>query len=122
MALDPQLASKLDALEQRSEDLSRTLSEPDIMSDMERYKNVSRTYAELQPILDAFRRHRKAELDLAGARELQESADDAEMKKMASDEIRSLDKPWHQTPAPPSARSTMPWPSAISHSCCCRHR
>ena len=48
MALDPQLEQKLKGLEARSDELSGALAEPDIMSDMERYKSISRAFAGLR--------------------------------------------------------------------------
>jgi len=89
--LDPRLEGKLEEVERRSEELSQALSNPDITSDMERYRSVSRSYSELQPVIEKFREYRKFREDLAGARELLEAADDGEMRRMASQEIKSLE-------------------------------
>ena len=89
--LDQRLTDKLRALEERSEELSRTLSEPQITADRERYTSTSRAYAELQPIIGKFREYEKAQSDLQGARELLASADDNEMKAMASEEVHVLE-------------------------------
>jgi peptide chain release factor 1 len=90
-SLDPKLESKLEALEKRSEELSRELSEPEITSDMERYRTTSRSYAELQPIIEKYRQFSKAAAELADARELAESADDQELRDMAAEESRGLE-------------------------------
>jgi peptide chain release factor 1 len=89
--LDPKLESKLKDLEQRSDELSQTLSQPDITADMERFKAVSRAYAELQPVLEKFHEYRKVQTDHDGAKELLHSADDAEMRSMAGDEVKTLE-------------------------------
>jgi peptide chain release factor 1 len=89
--LDPKLEQKLTDLEQRSEELSQTLSTPGITSDRERFKSVSRAYAELQPMLEKFREYQKVQSDYTGARELLRSSDDAEMRAMAADEVKTLE-------------------------------
>jgi len=89
--LDPKLRIKLEALEERSKELSALLAQPDVTSDMERYKQLSRSYAELISVVEKFTAYNKKSVDLQGAREMMEEADDAEMKAMAGDEIRELE-------------------------------
>jgi len=91
MALQTKLQSKLRALVERAEDLSGQLSEPGITSDMQRYREVSRSYAELQPLVAKFAEYGKVEEDLTGARELFDSADDAELRTMAAEEVKELE-------------------------------
>ncbi len=90
--LDPKLESKLEALEKRSEELSRDLSDPAITSNMERYRSARRAYAELQPIIDKYRELRKAAAELAEARKLADSSDDPELRDMAAEEARGLER------------------------------
>ncbi|MCP3978716.1 MAG: peptide chain release factor 1 [bacterium] len=85
------MRSKLEGIEQRAEELSQSLAEPDITSDMERYRATTRSYAELEPLVAKFGEYRKVEEDLDGARELLTGADDEEMKQMASEEVASLE-------------------------------
>ena len=89
--LDPKLRTKLEALEERSRELSALLAQPDVTSDMERYKQLSRSYAELTSVVEKFIAFNKKDADLQGAREMLEEADDAEMKAMAGEEIVSLE-------------------------------
>jgi peptide chain release factor 1 len=89
--IDPKLEAKLVALEARAGDLSRQLSDPEITSDMDRYKRTGRAYAELQPIVEKFIDYRKVDADLGGARELADSTDDPDMRAMASEEIKELE-------------------------------
>ena len=91
MALDSKLEAKLAALVERSEELSQALAEPDVMSDMDRYRALSRGYADLQPVLEAFGEYRKVDADLQGARELMASEEDSELRGMAADEVRLLE-------------------------------
>ena len=86
--LDPKLRSKLEALEERSRELSALLAQPDVTSDMERYTQLSRSYAELTTVVEKFNAYNKKSADLDGAREMLAEADDAEMKAMATEEIQ----------------------------------
>ena len=89
--LDPKLVARLRGLEERSRSLSHTLSDPEIAGDMERYTAASRSYAELQPIIETFQQYQKVEAELEGARDLLASADE-EMKSLAADEVKELDE------------------------------
>ena len=90
-ALDPRFQEKLEALVERSRELSALLGQPDVTSDMERYRTLSRSYSELEPIAEAFGEYKKKAADLEGAREMLTDADDAEMREMAQEEIRELE-------------------------------
>ena len=46
-ALDPRLQVKLEALEERSRELSALLAEPGVTSDMSRYRALTRSYSDL---------------------------------------------------------------------------
>ncbi len=90
MALDAKLLHKLRVLEARHEELGRALAEPDLVSDLERYRTTHKTYAELEPVVSKFREYAKATSDHTGARELT-SAEDAEIRSMAAEEVKVLE-------------------------------
>jgi peptide chain release factor 1 len=89
-ALDPKLEQKLLAMRSRYEELGQALSEPDVVSDLERYRNTSKAYADLRPVVAMHEEYGKVAADLAGARELVIGADDPEMKAMAEEEVAAL--------------------------------
>ena len=97
--LDAKVDEKLRGLVAKREELSRELADPAIMSDMSAYRAASKQYAELGPIVESFERYRKLEADLSGARELLSAADDADMKAMAQDEVRTLESRLEQLDA-----------------------
>ncbi len=90
-ALDPKLLAKLEALEERSNELSAQLAEPDVTSDMQRYRTLTQSYSDLSRVIEKFTAFRKTMADLDGAREMLAEAEDAEMRAMASEEIRELE-------------------------------
>jgi peptide chain release factor 1 len=91
MSLDPKVDEKLRGIVAKHADLARQLSDPEVVSDLSAYRALSKQYAQLGPLVEKFGQFRKAEDDCRDARELLASADDAEMKAMASDEIRDLE-------------------------------
>jgi peptide chain release factor 1 len=91
-ALEPKLEAKLEALAQRVEELARALADPEITADMERFRTISRSYAELEPVVAKFREHQALHADWEDARELLASGDDAELRAMAADEVKSLER------------------------------
>ncbi len=77
--------SKLDAVAARYEELGRLLSAPDALSDLERWRRLSRERAELQPVAEAYDAYKKkrAERDAALAEAEKETG---EMRELLLDE------------------------------------
>src|SRR6266540_3797516 len=84
--MKPSLATKLTQLALRLEELDGLLAAPDVTRDLDRYRALSREYAEIAPVVALHRDWQRAERDLASAREL---LADAEMKTLAEDEAKA---------------------------------
>ena len=89
--LDPKLEQKLGALEAKAEALSHDLADPKVTADRERYRETGRAYAELEPIVAAFREHRRVERELDEARGLAQSGE-PEMRALAAEEVKRLEE------------------------------
>jgi peptide chain release factor 1 len=92
MPLDVRLQSKLAALEAQAAELSRSLSDPEVTADMDRYRSLSRSYSDSEPILAQYREYAKAEGELRGAKEMLESETDEELRAMAGQEVKQLEQ------------------------------
>ena len=68
----------------RLHELDTLLSAPDVVSDMERFRALSREHAEASVIVEVFNRHQQREADLAAA---QDMLSDLDMADMAREEI-----------------------------------
>ena len=68
----------------RLHELDALLSAPDVVSDLERFRTLSREHADASVIVEAFNRHQQREADLAAA---QEMLADPDMAEMAQEEI-----------------------------------
>jgi peptide chain release factor 1 len=68
--VDAKLSVRLAALEAAFEDLERSMVDPALLADRDRYTEAARRHSELAPIVDTFRRCRSAEAEQAEAAEL----------------------------------------------------
>ncbi|WP_192456982.1 peptide chain release factor 1 [Musicola keenii] len=83
--MKPSIVAKLEALQERHEEVQALLGDPSIISDMDRFRMLSREYAQLTDITRCFQRWQQAQDDIATAEML---LDDPEMREMAQDELR----------------------------------
>ena len=84
--MKPSLHNKLEQLSRRLEELNALLSSPDVTSDMDQYRKITRENAEIAPVVERYRAYQGAESDWRAA---QEMLGDAEMKSFAQSEIES---------------------------------
>jgi peptide chain release factor 1 len=83
---------KLNQIESRYTELTNQLSSPDVLGDSARLQKLARTHADLTQVVNKYREWKEAESALRGAKELLAESDDAEMKQMAHDEVRTLEQ------------------------------
>jgi peptide chain release factor 1 len=82
--MTPNLRRKLEALAERREELERLLSDPDVVGDNERFRNLSREFAQLEPVATALAAEAQARANLAAAQAMRE---DPELRELAEEEI-----------------------------------
>ena len=75
------LRQQLERYLQRLEELDFLLSREDIMADMSQYRVLSREHAQVTQVAGRYQRYKQVEADLAGAREMLEDPDMAEMAR-----------------------------------------
>ncbi|ASJ95972.1 MULTISPECIES: peptide chain release factor 1 [Shewanella] len=78
---------KLEGLLERNEEVLALLSDAEIIADQERFRALSKEYAQLEDVVKSFQAYRQAEENLASAQEML-AEDDADMKEMAQEEIK----------------------------------
>ncbi|MGL5333839.1 MAG: PCRF domain-containing protein, partial [Aeromonas veronii] len=84
--MNPSLIRKLEGLIERHEEVQAMLGEPDVVSDQDRYRALTREYAQLEDIVHAFQRYRQAQDDLDTTQMMLEE-DDADLREMAQEEL-----------------------------------
>jgi peptide chain release factor 1 len=82
---------RLDELKSRFDELTTSMSDPEVATDPARMADLGREHARLSPIVTAIDRFRKLRDDLSGLKEMAASEDDAEMLAMVQAEIRSIE-------------------------------
>ena len=78
------LRGKLEHIAERFEEITALLAEPDTQNNQNLFRDLSREYAQLEPVVQAFRRFSESEHDVASAREM---LDDPEMAELAREEL-----------------------------------
>lgn len=84
------LKNKLISLSHRHEELSRLLSEPDVVNDQNRYRDLSKEYAQLEPLVQSFSEYVDNEKNKE-ANELLLKENDPEIRQLAHDELKMLE-------------------------------
>ena len=79
------LRRRLEQISERHDELTALLSEPALQEDPARFRDLSREYAQIDPLCDCYRRYAACESDLAEAGAM---LADPEMAEMAEEAIR----------------------------------
>lgn len=83
---------KLEQLEERYDQLSAMLSEPDVASDSDKLRTYGKEQAELEPIVSKFREYKVNEQSLKETQEMLDENLDREMAELAKTEVDELRK------------------------------
>ncbi|HET8899222.1 MAG TPA: peptide chain release factor 1 [Rhodanobacteraceae bacterium] len=86
--MTPTIRRKLEVLAERHEEIGRLLADPDVLADNGRFRELSREYAQLQPLADSLNQEQAAQRELADARLM---LDDAELGALAADDVTRLE-------------------------------
>ncbi len=90
LAQEPAMFDKLEQLETRYDDLSKQLSDPEIVSDQENYRKVSKAHRDLEETVEKFRQYRTVKQSIADAKAMLTESD-ADMRAMAEEELAELE-------------------------------
>jgi peptide chain release factor 1 len=87
--MTPSIRRKLESLAERHEEIGLLLAQPDVQADNNRFRELSREYAQLEPVTNSLREHDGAERELGETRAM---LDDPELREMARDDIGRLEQ------------------------------
>ena len=85
--MKPSIRSKIDGLAERLEEINALLADPGVISDQERFRSLSREYAQLEPLINAWREYRQLQEEIESAGSML-GDEDPEMRAMAEEEMR----------------------------------
>jgi peptide chain release factor 1 len=86
--LKESLRQQFERLALRLAELDATLADPQVASDMKRFRELTREHAEVSALVERFRRYQQRERDLDSARGM---LDDPDMAEMAREEIAAAE-------------------------------
>jgi peptide chain release factor 1 len=81
------LRNKLDRVADRYQELSALLSDPDVIGNQNKFRDYSREYSELEPVVQSFARWQAAADNIVAARAMLDDSD-AEMREMGAEELQ----------------------------------
>ena len=92
--------AKLDFIEEKFEELNKKVSDPEIIADNKLWTKLCKELSGITPIVEKYREHKKAERDIAEAKEMLEDKLDKEFRELVemelSDAKERLEKTAHE--------------------------
>jgi peptide chain release factor 1 len=85
-----QYREKLDAFEAQFEDLTRQMADPEVISDTDKYRKITKQQSELSETVAKYREWKKVSAELEGARPMLQETD-ADLRQMAADDVARLE-------------------------------
>ncbi|MEE9264077.1 MAG: peptide chain release factor 1 [Vicinamibacteria bacterium] len=85
------MQSKLEALEERYEQITADLGKPEVASDPAVYQKAAKARSELEPVVNKYRELKSILNQLSGAREMIKEGEDEELKALAREELEQLE-------------------------------
>ena len=78
------IRSKLEQIQDRFEEITGLLSDPEVQNDQNRFRSLSQEYAQLEPVSQCYRRYLDTEEEIRSAREM---LTDPEMAELAEESL-----------------------------------
>jgi peptide chain release factor 1 len=82
------LLSKLETLTDRHEEVSALLGDSQTIADQNKFRDLSREYAELEPVVTCYAQHKRVKVDLDEAQQMLDDTD-PDVREMAQEELLS---------------------------------
>ena len=89
--MKPSIQSRLEQLVDRFEEVSALLSDATVIANQNQFRDLSREFAEIEPIVHCFEAWRQSLADIDEAKELAKDSD-ADMREMAADELAAAEQ------------------------------
>ena len=90
------MLEKLKGIKERYEQLTALLSDPAVIGDQNRYRELSKEQAGLTDIVNAYDEYMAADAEIESCKAMLEEADDAAMREMIHEELNELSAKEHE--------------------------
>jgi hypothetical protein len=81
---------KLESVRDRFEELAGLLADPEVISDQNKFRDLSKEYSRVEPVVKLFSDYESIDADMAAAREMAGDSD-AEVRAMGEEELAALE-------------------------------
>jgi len=79
---------KLETLSERHEEVGHLLSEPDVLADQNKFRELSKEYSQLEEVVDCFVKYNQIVDDISSAEEMMKDSD-PDMREMATEDFKA---------------------------------
>jgi len=83
---------KLNFIEEKYEDLSQKIADPDIINDQPTWQKYIKEHASIKPIVDKYREYKQVKAGIEEAKEILSESKDSELREMAKMELEELEE------------------------------
>ena len=84
------MLEKLDSLEEKYDELTHLLSQPEVLSDQARFQKLAKAHSDLSDIVIMYREYKSLSRQLEDSKEMLAEEEDEEFRQMLTDEIPEL--------------------------------
>jgi peptide chain release factor 1 len=82
---------KLESVQERFEEIAGLLADPDVIADQNQFRDLSKEYARVEPVVQSFEAYQALLDEIASAEEMASDAD-AEIRAMGQEELETLNE------------------------------
>ena len=86
------LLKRLEEIVHRREEVEKSLADPEVVNDMERFTKLNKEYSDLKPLYDIYFQYRDLLSNIENNRDILENDKDEEMRAMAKEELEKLEQ------------------------------
>src|SRR6185295_4042690 len=83
---------KLDSTEEKYEELAKQLSDPETLTDQQKYARIAKQHRDLEEVVAKYREYKALVRGIGETKELLDAEDDAEMLQLARTEMAELEQ------------------------------
>src|SRR6185295_14402209 len=83
---------KLDSIEEKYEEFTRALSDPETLTDQQKYARIAKQHRDLEEVVAKYREYKALDRGISETKELLDAEDDAEMLALARAELAELEQ------------------------------
>ena len=85
------ILERLEGVNHRFVEVGELITQPDVVTDMNRYVKLNKEYKELEPLIEAYKEYKNILSNIADAKEILSVEKDEEMRSMAKEELDELE-------------------------------